>query len=1188
MNTYPAELVTPPLALVALLGSPELHGAVGEFLRSHHKPPINVIGAADVQSAGRLFGDRKPSTPHSTPPPGVLKSDWFAKHRQRRPAVAVVFLERDAVVGDPTSWARVCAQLDTVRAATRSRGGRVVIVVVQGPGAGELPEERTSVLCRQAGIDRKCVSLLSLAEGDGSLKRLGRILYEQAGLFYLDESRRLLSLHSERRAASPDLNCRMAFKAAALAEFRADWATAVKTYQTAYAEVQKLPYGGVPLPLQRWYEVTAVAEQVHVKVVTLLLHQHRTSEALAHFRHHITLFRKPPFEVPPGLAAAQWGWLARQYAVMGELLSSRVDPANLLPQRDSHPAYLFLCSANAAVERRRAWQRAKELRGGVASPLRIGAIDPGRFVGQLVVREPARRLTDAEFVQHLEVSEAQVNHAQVAIQTLSTAHELYKRGPLRAGRLIYHIGALMAREHLVADDTANARRLLESVAGIYRRERWEVPLAGALLELRECAQRQNTLKEHIAYSLELASLQHALDLAQRTTIAQAAIIALQAATSLAPASSPTASPRKHVSLGGVSSAKDAASDAPITSARLEYHMRPGNNGLLSCLALQAGFQPLADDAAPDAVVHFGLALWSNLPVELPVSRAEVVFADRDGSFRVPAHRSSSGAVAGVDELMRGLSMASVRTSEANSAASVGDALQLPSQQWQRLWARWQPRVSGKAQAQHVVLYIGPSAALVWPLAPFPPGQAQLGTSAESLAAKLAPWRWEAVSPGLYELDLPSQHAAPQLRVEGAGYAMVGEQVPVDCVILAADALVQPTLAVSAQYLEGVGEPSLLRRPGLDHPSDQPLGQGGSGADAGQPLEGAVALADLPAGGCHRVRLLMGVERTGQIHVSARLTYLTAQVKGEACDSQTVLEMVVERPFQLDCTVSAPARLQSLLMPQQREADGASATQAMGSAQSVPALPVGQACVLTAAIRMTAPCEVYLHSVCLDPANDADEAVDLLDASCSDPRAPPVLLRKGDIHTCLFRLRHDRPAEALSLGTAQLTWRRLRPPQRRTSTSGGGNSRSGSPVRRSRVDGGDIGDVREIRTSLPLPTVAFQQPVISVQADFPARANAGVPFTYQLRLTNATELLQEVAISIGETSGFVFAGDRLGATAVLPKQDMLLTWRLVAYNAGPLQLPEVVLTALRCGASISVSKGRRVFVVPAVPNNQASR
>lgn len=54
-------------------------------------------------------------------------------------------------------------------------------------------------------------------------------------------------------------------QAAALAEFRADWATAVKTYQAAYAELGRVEAIG-PLPLQRWTELTAVAELIHLKV----------------------------------------------------------------------------------------------------------------------------------------------------------------------------------------------------------------------------------------------------------------------------------------------------------------------------------------------------------------------------------------------------------------------------------------------------------------------------------------------------------------------------------------------------------------------------------------------------------------------------------------------------------------------------------------------------------------------------------------------------------------------------------------------------------------------------------------------------------------------------------------------------------------------------------------------------------
>ena len=62
---------------------------------------------------------------------------------------------RAVVVGEMGAWVRACGGLDAVRTATRGRGARTVVVVV-GPAAGELPEERLGAISRQAGIDKKC------------------------------------------------------------------------------------------------------------------------------------------------------------------------------------------------------------------------------------------------------------------------------------------------------------------------------------------------------------------------------------------------------------------------------------------------------------------------------------------------------------------------------------------------------------------------------------------------------------------------------------------------------------------------------------------------------------------------------------------------------------------------------------------------------------------------------------------------------------------------------------------------------------------------------------------------------------------------------------------------------------------------------------------------------------------------
>ena len=57
--------------------------------------------------------------------------------------------------------------------------------------------------------------------------------------------------------------------------------------------------------------------------------------------------------------------------------------------------------------------------------------------------------------------------ATAALDKLKQAHEMVMRAGdgARLTRLAYQLGALMAREQLVAQDPASARRLLQSVAG---------------------------------------------------------------------------------------------------------------------------------------------------------------------------------------------------------------------------------------------------------------------------------------------------------------------------------------------------------------------------------------------------------------------------------------------------------------------------------------------------------------------------------------------------------------------------------------------------------------------------------------------------------------------------------------------------------------------------------------------------
>ncbi|KAK9904998.1 hypothetical protein WJX75_007420 [Coccomyxa subellipsoidea] len=1146
MDYYPAEVATPPLALVALLGCPGLHGIVGEFLRAAHKPPINSLGIGDPAMAARIFGEKKASMTAHSGPLNILKADWFAKHRQQRPAVAAVFFEREAVTGDPSQWARVLAGLEAVRQATRPRGARVVLVIVHPPGGppSDLPEDRLAGLTRQASLDRRWVVNMGTGEGEVGLRRLGRALYEAAGLFYADDARRRLAVHAERRNPSPAISARTAFKAAALAEFRADWATAVRTYQAAYTELLRVDPAG-PLPLQRWAELSAVAELVHLKVVTLLLHQQCVAEALAQFRAHIGAFRQPPLPPPPAAAAAHAAWLVRQYTVMGELLSQRVDAGLLPPQREAQPAFFFLGAAHAAVERRRAAQRARELRlAGAAAA--VPAVVPGAYVGQFLAVEGARRLSEEEFLHFLEVSKlgAGPDLAAAALAKLKAAHELVMAsGGNRQTRMAYHLGALMAREQLVAQDPAAARRLLLSVAGIYRREGWEVPLGAALLELRECAARLKLTEEHVRYSLELSALRRSLDQPQRGAIAKTAIATLCSSDpppASAPAS-PTAKP------GG----PDTVKEKSVMGAALEFRIRPASYGLLSVLALACGFQPVAaaaEDVSDESSegrkppARFGIAVWSNVPVDLPAASMMIIVEEHGGrSFQVPA-RPAAGDV---------------------SIEGEAPILIRPGQ-WTRTWAEWQPAAGGPARITHVIMTFGVHAAFVWSLSSFPPGTVPIGHAGDDARPPFAPG---AVLAGSYELDVPSAHAAPILEVGILEVAAAGEEASVDVAVLLKGPLFRPVLSMSAAYPDSAG-------------AAPELSAAASGSSAGV-AEAAgssltVSLDDCTSGQLQR-RVLIRLPRSGRVVLSVRLNYQTEQEGGEAGQVSAQSGITVIDPFQLRLVCSAPARTCALILadPQVEQQD---------ESPSPNVLPVGQPCSAQTSLASLMPCDIVLHDVSVEALATNDQSLPGVSIVGFVPTATalePVLFRKGDVHTVLAQMLSQQAGRNIPSGHLAVTWQRSRPPDMRTVRSSEGAS-VGQAEPSGAKDATVAGVPPAVVTRITLPAQDWGAPALVAAAEWPQAVTGGVPFELQIQLGNRTHHLVDMGVRLGDTSGFVLSGTRAGSVSVLPYQDATLHYQLIAVASGSLPLPEVHLTAARWAATLQPLAGRRVFAHPPAP------
>lgn len=104
-------------------------------------------------------------------------------------------------------------------------------------------------------------------------------------------------------------------------------------------------------PIQRLVEIKTIAELLHFKISTLLLHGGKIKEAVTWFRQHIASYRK--LVGAPEVRFLHWEWMSRQYLVFAELLeTSSVSTQSisslvlgtadrLLTQLEFHPSYYY-------------------------------------------------------------------------------------------------------------------------------------------------------------------------------------------------------------------------------------------------------------------------------------------------------------------------------------------------------------------------------------------------------------------------------------------------------------------------------------------------------------------------------------------------------------------------------------------------------------------------------------------------------------------------------------------------------------------------------------------------------------------------------------------------------------------------------------------------------------------------------
>jgi hypothetical protein len=186
---------------------------------------------------------------------------------------------------------------------------------------------------------------------------------------------------------------------------------------------------------------------------------------------------------------------------------------------------------------------------------------------------------------------------------------------------------------------------------------------------------------------------------------------------------------------------------------------------------------------------------------------------------------------------------------------------------------------------------------------------------------------------------------------------------------------------------------------------------------------------------------------------------------------------------------------------------------------------------------------------------------------------PLAVGAGDAATALFRVRRDGACDPVSPGVVSVTWRRAGPPRLVVvaGEDGGGD------------DDGEHASASSdatVTTCLPLPPLAFADPVLAVASAWPPRASAGAPLPLTLTLTAARPSSGvRVGLAVADASGFTLAGRRRAWVDVLPGGTVVEGVTLVPHAVGVLALPAVTLTLEGGGGTLDATAGGVVVVGP---------
>ncbi|KAJ6301288.1 hypothetical protein OIU77_015572 [Salix suchowensis] len=1119
MEEYPEELRTPPVALVSLVGCAEHHALISSYLNAE-RPPINTLALPDLSKIVLLLSKPIKSDPLSGDNGGILKKDWLLKHRTRVPAVAAAFFNSDHVSGDPAQWLQVCSDIENLKNVIRPKNIKLIVAVVQSSANDEISEDRMTLMRKRAEIDTKYMLC--------GFCRLGSTFAELANVYYKEEGLKVKTRVEKKSFNSHELNVRCCFKSSGETGLKA-----LRFYDDAYHILREMAGTTKKLPLiQCLVQIKTVAEQLHFKTSTLLLHGGKVVEAITWFRQHIVSYRR--LVGPADVAFLHWEWMSRQFLVFAELLetSSKTITGNsnialgtadlALSEWEFQPAYYYQFAAHYLKEKRTSLdlsltmsETADEIDRNAESV--VPSIYVGQFARLLELGDALimQSLTDEEYTRYAFSERKRFQDSSEITAFLKKAYETFTN--LKAQRMACFCGFHMAKEYFVAGDLSNAKQLLDGAVLLYRQEGWVTLLWEVLGYLRECSRKCGTVKEFVECSLELAALPVSSDSGIQSF----------RRNECGPAGPASLAQREiiHKEIFEL-----VSGETRLASVEVAFHepmIKPGVSTLIT------------------------VSLLSQLPLTVDIDELEIQFNQSECNFIITNSERPSAAI-----------------SSGQKGCRVENApLALNTNRWLYLTYAIKPEQSGKLECTYVIAKMRPHFTIC------------CGAESPASMEDLPLWKFEdrvetfpTRDPALaFSGQKAAQVEEPEPQVDlilgAAGPALVGECFTFPVTVASKDhAIFSGKLKINLLDVKGGGlfSPREAELFSTDSHHVELLGvTGPEGEDESlmgpdkikkiQQSFGLVSVPTLKDGESWSCKLQIKWHRPKPAMLFVSLGYFPDS------NESTSQRIHLHKSLQIEGKTAVVFSHQFML-PFHQDPLLLSRIKSLPGSDDLASLPLNETSILVISAKNCSEVPLLLQSMSIE-VDGGIERPCTLEHSAMDILCPAHLV-PGEEFKKVFTVIPEVESSSLDLGSVSLRWKRDSEME---------------------VLSTSAATQEWVLTKHKLPDVKVELPPLVLNRELPPYAVLGDPLMYLIKIRNQTQLLQEVKFSLGDAQGFVLSGCHSYTVFVLPKSEHTLGYKLVPLASGPQQLPQVTVISARYSAAFQPSiAASTVFVLPSKP------